>query len=172
MIVTKDIKDFKLFAGLDEKELSEIAPLCLRKTYEVNSVIFDPENPSEELFIVEGGNDAIQIEIPLGTQKGKIVIHTLSKGETFGWAAIETQHVKTAAARCLDTVNVIAINGKTLLQLLDKNTHMGYILMKNLCDIINMRLAYTTVAFRHEIRKIRAKAQLEKQLDLSCEGRK
>jgi CRP/FNR family transcriptional regulator, cyclic AMP receptor protein len=169
MITTQDIKDFKLFAGLEEKELSEIARLCLRRTYEINSVIFDPETPSEELYIVEGGNDAIQIEIPLGTQKGKIVIHTLSKGETFGWAAIESQHVKTAAARCLDSVNLIAINGSVFLQLLDKNTHMGYIVMKNLCEIINIRLAYTTVAFRHEIRKIRAKTLIEEQPNLSGE---
>ena len=169
MITTQDIKGFKLFAGLDETELKEIANLCLRKTYECNSVIFDPEKPSEELFVVEGGNDAIQIEIPLGINLGKIVIHTLSKGETFGWATIESQHVKTATARCLETVNLIAINGKALLQLFEKNPHMGYIVMKNLCDTISMRLAYTTVAFRHEIRKIKSKVQVEKQPDVTCE---
>jgi CRP-like cAMP-binding protein len=169
MITTRDIKDFKLFVGLDETELSQLANICLRKTYQANSVIFDLETPSEEVFLVEGGNDAIQIEIPLGTRKGKIVIHTLSKGEVFGWAAIESRHVKTAAARCLDTVNLIAINGKALMQLLDSNVHMGYLVMKNLCDIINMRLAYTTVAFRHEIRKMRTRVMAEKTSEIPCE---
>jgi CRP/FNR family transcriptional regulator, cyclic AMP receptor protein len=169
MITIQDIKGFKLVNGLDETELNEVANLCKRKTFQANAVIFEPEKPSDELFIVEGGNDAIQIEIPLGIQLGKIVIHTLSKGETFGWAAIESQHVKTATARCLESVSLIAIDGKALLQLFEKNTHMGYIVMKNLCDTISMRLAYTTVAFRHELRKVKSKAQLEKQPDVTCE---
>jgi CRP/FNR family transcriptional regulator, cyclic AMP receptor protein len=169
MMTAQEIAGFNLFTGLDETELSEIARICLRKTYEVNSIIFDPDTPSEELYLVEAGTDAIQIEIPLGTQKGKIVIHTISKGEAFGWAALGPQHVKTAIARCLDEVTLIAINVKTLLQILEINNHIGYIVMKNLSEIISMRLAYTTVAFRHEIRKNKTKPLMEKPSELSCE---
>jgi len=155
MLTTQDVQGYKLFTGLAENELREIASLCRRRSYESNSVIFDPDTPSEEIFLVEGGNDAIQIEIPLGVQEAKIVIHTLSKGETFGWAALGSQHVKTATARCLESVRVISINGKSLMQLLERNNHIGYQVMKNLSDIISARLSYTTVAFRHEIRRLR-----------------
>ena len=155
MLTTQDVQGYKLFTGLAENELREIASLCRRRSYESNSVIFDPDTPSEEIFLVEGGNDAIQIEIPLGVQEAKIVIHTLSKGETFGWAALGSQHVKTATARCLESVRVISINGKSLMQLLETNNHIGYQVMKNLSDIISARLSYTTVAFRHEIRRLR-----------------
>jgi CRP/FNR family transcriptional regulator, cyclic AMP receptor protein len=155
MLTAQDIKGYKLFIGLAEKELVEIAGLCRRQTYESNSVIFDPDTSSEEIFLLEGGNDAIQIEIPLGVHDEKIVIHTLSKGETFGWAALGSHHAKTATARCLDQASVIAINGKLLMQLLEKNNHLGYIVMKNLADIINTRLSYTTVAFRREVRRLR-----------------
>ena len=155
MVTMKDIAGYKLFDGLNETELSAITKLCERRIYETNTIIFDPETVSEDIFLVEEGNEAIQIEIPLGHHEGKIVIHTLSRGETFGWAALGSQHVKTAIDRCLEKVNVIAINGKNLIQLLEKNTHMGYIVMKNLADIISARLSYTTVAFRHEIRKFK-----------------
>jgi CRP/FNR family transcriptional regulator, cyclic AMP receptor protein len=155
MLTTQEIRNYQLFKGLNEAELGEMAGLCGRRTYEMNSVIFDSDTPSEDLFLVESGNDAIQIELPLGVQQGKIVIHTLSKGETFGWACLCPQHLKTATARCLERVTLVTLNGRQLLQLLEKNPHMGFMVMKNLSDNINMRLAYTTVAFRHELRKAR-----------------
>ncbi len=155
MLTAEEIQGYKLFKGLAEKELSEIANISRRRTYEKNSIIFDPDTPSPDIFIVESGNDAIQIEIPLGLHDEKIVIHTLSKGEAFGWGAIGSQHVRTAIARCLEPVSVIAINWKNLMQLIEKNNHTGFIIMKNLADIINMRLSYTTVAFRHELRRLK-----------------
>ena len=155
MLTAKDIQSYKLFRGLAENELAEIAALAVRRTYEVNSIIFAPDTLSEELFLVEGGNDAIQIEIPLGVPKETIVIHTLSKGEAFGWASLGTQHVKTAIAKCVEQVNVIAINGKSLGKWLEDNPQAGYRVMKNLADIINTRLSYTTVAFRHELRRLK-----------------
>lgn len=155
MVKAGEIRGYKLFAGLDENELNEIAKLSRRRTYEANEIIFAPESPSEEMFLMETGNDAIQIETSLGIHGEKIVIHTLNKGEAFGWAALGPQHARTASARCLEHVSVIAINGKSLMQYLEKNNHAGYVVMKNLADIINIRLSYTTIAFRHELRRLK-----------------
>lgn len=160
MITAEDIKKYGLFSSLEENELSEIAGLCTRRIYGHDSIIFEPNAPSEEIFIVESGNDAIQIEISMGTGDSKMVIHTLSKGETFGWAALAPQHIKTAVARCVETAGVITINGKKLVSLCERNNHIGYILMRNLIDIINTRLSYTTVVMRHEINKCRKVAMV------------
>jgi len=84
-----------------------------------------------------------------------MVIHTLCKGETFGWAALASRHIKTATARCIEPTTVIAIYGKNLTDLLEKNNHVGYVVMRNLADIINTRLAYTSVVFRHEILRLK-----------------
>jgi CRP-like cAMP-binding protein len=155
MVTPQEIKGYKLFFGLAESELAGLARLCDRRTFEGNMLIFDPDHPSEDVFIVEGGNETIQIEIPITSSDDKIVIHTLSRGETFGWAPLGTQNVRTATARCLGPVSVISINGKSLLQYLEQNRQTGYIVMKNLVDIISARLSYTTVAFRHEMRVTR-----------------
>jgi CRP/FNR family transcriptional regulator, cyclic AMP receptor protein len=157
MMAIEDIRNFDLFSGLNEEELTEVAELCKRRIYEPNSVIFDLDTLSDEIFIVESDNDVIRIEIPLGHGAGKVIIHTLTRGETFGWAALGSNHVKTAVVRCLDRVSVIAINGNSLIQLMDRNNHLGYIIMRNLSEVIALRLAYTTVAFRHEILKNKVK---------------
>jgi CRP-like cAMP-binding protein len=157
MLTAQEIRGYNLFVGLDETELSEIAALCTRETYDKNAIIFSPEAPSNSIFLLEGGNDAIQIEVSITGEEDRIVVHTLSKGETFGWAVLEPQQIRTAIARCLDSVEVICINGDSLIQLLNENTHMGYIVMRNLAGVINKRLTYTTIAFRHQVRKLREK---------------
>ena len=48
---------------------------------------------------------------------------------------------------------LIKINGQELMSLLDKNDHIGYVVMKNLSGIISTRLAYTTIMLRREVNK-------------------
>ena len=157
MVTVQDLKAFNLFAGLDEAELAEIARLCARRTYESGAEIFSPGTPAGDVFILERGNDVVQIEIAICEHMPKTIIHTLQKGEVFGWAALVPPHQRTGSARCVEKASVICLDGKALMDLLDKNDHMGYVVMKNLSGILSMRLTYTTLVLRREIRKVARK---------------
>jgi CRP-like cAMP-binding protein len=148
------IRDFNLFQGLTQSELEKIARLCSRKQISASTVIFDPGTAAEDVYFLEEGHDRIQIEIPIPGYSSKIIIHTLNKGEVFGWAALGPPHSKTALARCVEDATVISLNGRKLMALLEDNYHMGYRVMKNLSENINTRLAYTTVVFRREINRL------------------
>jgi CRP/FNR family cyclic AMP-dependent transcriptional regulator len=157
MVTVQDLKAFNLFAGLDEAELAEIARLCARRTYESGAEIFSPGTPAGDVFILERGNDVVQIEIAICEHMPKTIIHTLQKGEVFGWAALVPPHQRTGSARCVEKASVICLDGKALMDLLDKNDHMGYVVMKNLSGILSTRLTYTTLVLRREIRKLARK---------------
>jgi len=157
MVTVQDLKAFNLFASLDEAELAEIARLCARRTYESGAEIFSPGTPAGDVFILERGNDVVQIEIAICEHMPKTIIHTLQKGEVFGWAALVPPHQRTGSARCVERASVICLDGKALMDLLDKNDHMGYVVMKNLSGILSSRLAYTTLILRREIRKLAKK---------------
>ncbi len=157
MVTVQDLKPFNLFAGLDDSELVEIAGLCTRRTYESGAEIFSPGTPAGDVFMLEGGNDAVHIEIAMCEHGPKTVIHTLQKGEVFGWAALVPPHIRTASARCVERASIICLDGKALMVLLEKNDHMGHVVMKNLSGILSSRLANTTVVLRREIRKLARK---------------
>ena len=157
MVTVHDLKQFNLFAGLDESELGQIARLCARRTYECGAEIFSPGVPAGDIFMLEGKNDAVQIEMAVFEGGPKTVIHTLQKGEVFGWAALVPPHQRTATARSVDKVTLICLNGKDLIELMDKNDHLGYMVMKNLSGILSNRLSYTTLVLRREIRKLTKK---------------
>ena len=157
MVTVHDLKQFNLFVGLDEAELAGIARLCARRTYEAGAEIFSPGAPAGDVFLLEGRNDAVQIEIAICEDAPRTVLHTLQKGEFFGWAALVPPHQRTATARCVEKADVISVDGKALMGLLDKNDHMGYVVMKNLSGILSTRLTYTTLVLRREIRKLARK---------------
>ena len=152
MVKDADLKGYKLFSGLDDGELAKIAGLCTRQCCESNTEIFTSNKAASDIFLLEGPNDAIRIELPIRAHGAKSVIHTLKKGEAFGWASLVPPHVRTATARCVEKADVICINGKALIEMLEENNHMGYIVMKNLSGLISSRLNDTTIALRHEIR--------------------
>ena len=154
MVTIQDLKQFNLFVGLDESELAEIARLCARRTYECGAEIFSPGVPAADVFMLEGKNDAVQIEVAVFEGGPKTVIHTLQKGEVFGWAALVPPHQRTGTARCVEKASIICLNGKDLIELMEKNDHMGYMVMKNLSGILSNRLTYTTLGLRREIRKL------------------
>lgn len=157
MVTNQDLRRFNLFAGLDDSELGQIARLCARRTYECGNEVFSPGAPAADIFMLEDKNDAIQIEMDVFEGGPKTVIHTLQKGEVFGWAALVPPHQRTGIARCVEKASIICLNGKDLMELMEKNDHMGYMVMKNLSGILSNRLTYTTLVLRREIRKLARK---------------
>ena len=154
MISTEILKSFGLFSGLGQSELAGIAKLCRERTYESGSVIFTIGGSATDVYLLETGKVDIQIEFKIHDYEVMTTVYTVGKGEIFGWSALVPPHRLTASARCEGKADVIMINGKELMEFLEKDRHIGYVVMKNLSALISSRLASTTIALRHEIQKL------------------
>ena len=154
MVSTGILKGFSLFGGLGEAELAEIAKLCRERTYEDGSVIFTIGGSATDVYLLRTGKVDIQIEFKIYDYEIMATVYTVGKGEIFGWSALVPPHRLTASARCEGKADVIMINGKGLMEFLEKDRRIGYVVMKNLSALISSRLASTTIALRHEIQKL------------------
>ena len=157
MISIEILKSFSLFGGLSEAELAEIAKLCRERTYDDGSVIFTIGGSATDIYLLKTGKVNIQIEFKIYEYEIIATVYTVGKGEIFGWSALVPPHRLTASARCEGKADVITIDGKELLDLLEKEKLIGYLVMKNLSGLISSRLASTTIALRHEIQKLAKK---------------
>jgi CRP-like cAMP-binding protein len=157
MISIEILKSFSLFGGLSEAELAKIAKLCRERTYDDGSVIFTIGGSATDIYLLKAGKVNIQIEFKIYEYEIIATVYTVGKGEIFGWSALVPPHRLTASARCEGKADVITINGKELLDLLEKEKLIGYLVMKNLSGLISSRLASTTIALRHEIQKLTKK---------------
>ncbi len=154
MVSPEILKSFVLFSGLSQTELAGIARLCRERTYESSSVIFTIGGSAADVYLLETGKVDIQIEFKIYDYEIMTTVYTVGKGEIFGWSALVPPHRLTASARCEGKADVIMINGKELMELLEKDKRIGYLVMKNLSALISSRLASTTIALRHEIQKL------------------
>lgn len=157
MVSTEILKGFGLFGGLSETELAGIARLCRERTHESGSVIFTIGGSATDVYLLKTGKVDIQIEFKIYEQEIRATVYTVGKGEIFGWSALVPPHRLTASARCQGKADVIMINGKELIEILEKDKRIGYVVMKNLSALISSRLASTTIALRHEIQKLTGK---------------
>jgi CRP/FNR family transcriptional regulator, cyclic AMP receptor protein len=154
MVSTEILKSFSLFSGLSQPELAGIAKLCRERAYESGSVIFTIGGSAIDVYLLETGKVDIQIEFKIHDYEVMTTVYTVGKGEIFGWSALVPPHRLTASARSEGKADVIMINGKELMEFLEKDRRIGYVVMKNLSALISSRLASTTIALRHEIQKL------------------
>lgn len=154
MIATENLKGFSLFGGLGEGELAEIAKLSRERTYEDGSVIFTIGGFATDVYLLKAGKVDIQIEFKIYDYEIITTVYTVGKDEIFGWSALVPPHRLTASARCQGKADIIMINGKELMEFLERQRGVGYVVMKNLSALISSRLASTTIALRHEIQKL------------------
>ena len=154
MVSIDILKSFSLFSGLSEAELAEIAKLCRERIYEDGSVIFTIGGSATDVYLLKAGKVDVQIEFKIYDYEIIATVYTVGKGEIFGWSALVPPHRLTASARCQGKAEVIMINGKELMEFLEKDRRIGYVVMKNLSGLISSRLASTTIALRHEIQKL------------------
>ena len=154
MVSTDILKSISLFSGLTQTELAGIAKLCRERTYESGSVIFTIGGSATDVYLLETGKVDIQIEFKIYDYEILTTVYTVGKGEIFGWSALVPPHRLTASARCEGKADVMMINGKELMEYLEKDRRIGYVVMKNLSALVSSRLASTTIALRHEIQKL------------------
>ena len=156
MVSVEMLKGFQLFEGLDENELGQIADLCRERSYEEGSIIFTagilgPASPAAEIYLLKDGEVDIQVELVIYDLEARITVYTVRKGETFAWSALVPPHKLTASARCRKKSEVITMNGKELMDVLEKNNHIGYVIMSNLSRVVSSRLAATMAVLKNQI---------------------
>jgi CRP-like cAMP-binding protein len=155
MISVSDLEKFPIFSGLDRSLLTEIAKFCSKHTYRVGEVIAGEGSKAENLFLLVKGGIDIERKFPENwvppASAGHNVVYSLQEKELFGWSSIVEPGVHTGTARCSQDSEVIIINGKQMLGILDNDGKAAYQFMKRLTTIIALRLVYTSNSLMHEM---------------------
>ena len=74
---------------------------------------------------------------------GDVTIEEVTPGRIFGWSALVRQRRFTASVRALEKARVIAIANADLNALFEEDSHIGFVVMKRLADVISSRLRRT-----------------------------
>ena len=141
-MVTVDIlRASPLFSELEDDELQRIVPLCREERYPRGAVVFTEGDEADTLYLLHSGEVRLDYEIcpqPDACQSTRIPVE--AAGAVIGWAALVKPRRLTASARCLTDVELVAIDGEAMNDLMEQESHIGFVVMKELAKVISDRL--------------------------------
>ncbi len=139
MVSTQVLKEFGLFQGLDDSELTKIAELCNERTLDEGTLYFDQGKEAKEIHLCRSGKVDIVVRLrePWGIE---VTVHKAGGGEVFGWSSLVEPYIYTASAKIVERTEDIYVKASDLNKLFEENTRIGYIFMRNLSAVISARL--------------------------------
>lgn len=149
MIAPDVLERFPLFSGLDKGLIANIAKIGEKRALKGSEVCVAEGSKAVNLFLLLKGKMSLERRLPEswfiahgGRQDA--VVHVLQEREVLGWSSLIGAGTHTATARCLEDCDVVQVEGKRLMQILDENPEAAYPFMKKLAAIIASRLVDTS----------------------------
>jgi CRP/FNR family transcriptional regulator len=147
MVQAQDLATCELFGGLSEEELAQIAAITVHETYEPGDLICIEWEVADRLFVLRRGRVQLHIQLRSSLEpNGELTIEEVEPGKMFGWSSLVKQRRFTASARALEPVELLTIEAEKLNTLFDQNPHLGFVVAKQLAEVIASRLRHTRAA--------------------------
>ena len=129
----------ELFVGISDATLAAITALAQKEERAAGSICYDFGDPADDFYVLESG----RVEFLIGRdERLSPAGFMLRKGEVFGWAALlENQPRRIARATCLEQSQLLRIDGRKTLALLESDSASGYLVMRRLSSLIARYLA-------------------------------
>ena len=147
MVSTDDLTACELFGGLTTAELEQIAAIAHKQTYQPGELICVEQERADRVFILDRGRVQLNIHLRSSLEPdGEVTIEEVEPGRVFGWSSLVKQRRFTASARALEPVSVIVVWADDLNGLFDRSAHIGFVVVKQLAEVIASRLDHTRAA--------------------------
>ena len=124
------LKKMPLFSHLEAEQLTAIANLIEEKNYPENSEICKENTLSEDFFIVVSGELIKEIKTK------NSVLEVLKNYSFFGEISILDDKLMPYSVTSSTSVKLFKIQKKDFLYLLEKNSSIGFALLRQMCSII------------------------------------
>ncbi|MFH1459420.1 MAG: cyclic nucleotide-binding domain-containing protein [Candidatus Omnitrophota bacterium] len=134
------LKEHSFFKDLDKKYLDIIIGCASNVRFKEGEIILKEGEPADNFYLIRHGKVAIYIAKP-----SSIIIQTIGEGDILGWSWLVPPHRYRFSARAFEDTRVIALDGKCLRDKCEKNTDLGYHLLKRFVTVITQRLEATRV---------------------------
>lgn len=132
------LREHPFFKGLDAKYIDIIVGCSSNKIFKADEVILKEGDPADKFYIVRSGKIAVYIDQPRN-----ITIQTIQEGDILGWSWLIPPYLYRFSAKAVENTRTVALDGKCLREKCEKNSEMGYVLLKRLVNILAERLEAT-----------------------------
>ena len=145
MTTKRVLRGCPMFEHLNAVELEAVVSIAEAREYEAGATIFNQKDAAEQLFVVEKGKVALQMQLQLPPPQvsKKITVDIVNSGEVLGWSVLVPPYRYTLTAVCLEPTRVVATNGIKLRSLIQNNQRVGYEVLSQIIKVVASRLDET-----------------------------
>lgn len=137
----KVLKKVEIFRGLSLSQLESLAQISEENKYRGGETVFAEHSTGDEVYIIKKGR--VCIELGLKGKPNTATIQKLSVGQIFGELVLVDKRSRSATAICENDCEIIAISRDKLDKLFEEDSRLGYVVMRNLAQLLAERLRRT-----------------------------
>lgn len=126
------------FKDLPEKYIDFIVGCSSHAVFKAGEVILKEGESADKFYLIRSGRVAIYIDQPR-----QITIQTIGEGDILGWSWLIPPYRYRFSAKAVENTRALVLDGKCLREKCEKNSDLGYGLLKKLVAIFTERLEAT-----------------------------
>jgi CRP-like cAMP-binding protein len=132
------------FQRLSDEHFNTMVEISNLIELEQDKVLFkEGEIAGKYIYVVADGRVGIETNFP---GRGRCRIFTAEAMDVIGWTSlVSAARYTTASARAVLDSYLVAIDAQKLRQLCEENHHLGYVVMRQLANVIASRLLVTRI---------------------------
>lgn len=139
MISPEQLRQFRLFRGMDEPQLQALAGVMRRRSFPVNTVLFRKGDPGGTMFLIVSG----EVRIYLHDEQGNdITLRSLGAGQILGEYSTLDRKPRSASVSALTPLKTLALERADFLDLLREHPLVGIELMRGFAERIRYATSY------------------------------
>jgi CRP-like cAMP-binding protein len=123
--------------GMDPKMISEMSNHATIRKFNAGDYIFRQGEKASHVYLLESGK--VELEL-FSAPGGPLVVQSVEAGQVLGWSWLIAPYDWCFDARVVEATEAIELDATYLRELIDKDHHVGYEIMKRFVKVIAERL--------------------------------
>ncbi|MDD2657951.1 MAG: cyclic nucleotide-binding domain-containing protein [Candidatus Pacebacteria bacterium] len=132
------LKEHVFFKGLPQDYIDFMVGCATHVVFKAGDVILKEGESADKFYLIRSGNVTIYIDKP-----NYIAIQSIHSGDILGWSWLIPPYQYRFSAKAAENTRAVALDGKCLREKCEKNSQMGYELLKRLMTVFTARLEAT-----------------------------
>jgi CRP/FNR family transcriptional regulator, cyclic AMP receptor protein len=134
------ISEHPFCKGLEANYIDLLTGCSSNVRFDKGHHLFRDGGEANQFYLIRQGKVLLEIHSP---QCPSLSVETVEAGEVLGWSWLVPPYRWRFGARAVEPVSAIAVNGRCLRVKCEKNSDLGYELLKRTVEIMGQRLDAT-----------------------------
>lgn len=144
----------ELLHGLPPSDAEELLAIATRVTLSRGSVLFELGAPADSVYIVSQSRLSLTLPMLVRGREEHVLIEERQAGQALGWSALIPPHRFTLTASAPFGAEVLQISREVLAAHLRARPEVGYLVMRNVAEIIGQRLQVFQAMWLREMQRV------------------